>query len=486
MTIIKKQDYIFIIPILILLGFLIFRLIDKSTIIYFFPLDFTNDISSHIAKIHFLAEYGYHTIIPNWYAGVDFVLFRSYPPGWYFFTLPLYYLFGNAQTATYVSLIIIYFLSLITIYIIGKNNRFSKTRSLMFFLLLYANPISIGYLLRVGKMPEMFGWLLGLISFAFLLYYKDKKLNYKFLIYSLIIAAWILSNFTSFIVSLPLLLGFFLIKKEKIYIILVSILAIAISSFWLVPFLTHTFTVGGVSSVHITQSLISPENKIDQITTWVSSFILFITFILYWKQKRYSKKELTFYSPLLILALLVFTRLVIFIPIFQSLHPDNFNIIFLIVAIFLFLKIKFKKRKLLGLALIIISVLCVLASLYSTSLETEHTQQDLDTLELMENVKGTLIIYGNTESFSRAFYSYGAIYLNTEAISGWFDQDISPQWIDELKTIDIPTENECEEFNNDMEYFSIESIIAYNEYCETIQYCTKITKQKNNVCLFNF
>jgi hypothetical protein len=482
---IKKEDYIFIIPILVLLAFLIFRIIDKSTIIYFFPLDFTNDISSHIAKLHFLAEYGYHSIIPHWYAGVDFILFRSYPPGWYFFTLPLYYLFNNPQLATYISLVIIYILSLITIYLIGKNNKFSPTRSLMFFVLLYANPISIGYLLRVGKMPEMFGWLFGLISFAFILYYKDKKLNNKFIIYSLILAGWILSNFTSFIVSLPLLLGFFLVKKQKLYILLVGILAIIISSFWLFPFLTHTLSAGGVSSIHITESLLSPENKIDQITTWISSLILFATFFLYWKQKRYSKKELTFYSPLLVLGLLVFTRLIIYIPIFQSLHPDNFNIIFLIVGIFLFLKTKFKKRKLLALALIIISILCILASLYSTPLETEHTQQDLDTLELMEDVEGTLIIYGNTESFSRAFYSYGAIYTNTEAISGWFDQDVPPEWINELKTIDMP-ENNCEEFNNDMEYFSIESIIAYDEYCETIQYCREITEQKNNVCLFNF
>ena len=480
----KKKDLMFIIPIIIFLAYFLFRLIDKATIIHFFPLDFTNDISSHIAKLHFLAQYGYHAIIPHWYAGMDFILFRSYPPGWYFFTLPLYYIFQNPQLATYISLILIYILSLTTIFIIGKNNRFSKTRSLTFFLLLFANPISIGYLLRVGKMPELFGWLLGLISFAFLLHYKDKQLNYKFTIYSLILATWLLSNFTSFIASLPLLLGFFLVKKQKLHIIFIGILAILLSSFWLIPFLTHTFTAGGASSIHLSRWLISPENKIDQITSIASSLILLTTFIIYWKQKRYSKKELTFYSPLLILSLLVLTRLVIFIPIFQNLHPDNFNIIFLIVGILLFLKIKFKKTKLLTIALIIISILSVLASTYTTPLETKHTQQDLDTIELMEKAQGTLIIYGNKESFSRAYYSYGAIYLNTTAISGWFDQDISPQWIEELKTIDMPQES-CEEFNNDMEYFKINSIIAYDNYCETIQNCKQLTEQKNNVCLFN-
>ena len=55
------------------------RLINQARMVFSFPLDFTNDIGSHMAQLHFLYKYGFMSTAPNWYNG--YVLFKSYAPG---------------------------------------------------------------------------------------------------------------------------------------------------------------------------------------------------------------------------------------------------------------------------------------------------------------------------------------------------------------------------------------------------------------------
>ncbi|MCH7534936.1 MAG: DUF1003 domain-containing protein [Bacteroidetes bacterium] len=70
---------------------------------------------------------------------------------------------------------------------------------------------------------------------------------------------------------------------------------------------------------------------------WFVAGIIINLLSFYWINKDKSKKELIFFSPFLILALLLFTRLIIFIPTYNRPLPDTFNIGFLLVAIFLFI-----------------------------------------------------------------------------------------------------------------------------------------------------
>src|SRR3990167_241548 len=115
----KFNDKWLYLPILILGTYLIIRLIDQSNIIYIFPLDKYNDMSSYMAQLHFLKVCGFHNFCPYWYNG--FITFITTPPGWYSFTLPLYYLFNNVQLASYISLILMYIISLFTIKSISKS-----------------------------------------------------------------------------------------------------------------------------------------------------------------------------------------------------------------------------------------------------------------------------------------------------------------------------------------------------------------------------
>jgi hypothetical protein len=487
----KKQDWILIAPMIILALYLIIRLVDKSSIIHSFPLDFANDLSSHLAKLHFLSEYGFHAIVPNWYFGMDYVLFRSYPPGWYFFALPLYKILENVQLATYISIISIYVLSFIAILFIGRQNGFSKLRSSAYFLLLYANPISIGYLLRLGKPPELTGWLIGLIVLGILLYYKNNKFDWKFYSLSFMLSIWVMSNFTSLIACLPLFLGFFLILKNrtKIHFIIMGFFAILLASPWLFPFISHILAGGGITDEYFTRFLLSPETKMDQYTTWISSTILFITFFFYWVSKKKSKKELIFFGPVLVLALLVFNRMVVYTPLFNHLTPDNFNILFLIISIYFFLSTEIPKKylKLSSIFLVIgVGTLVIISSFY-TPFEASHSSLQKDSIELLEKADGVLLITGTTYTYSKALYSYGAIYHNTSTIWGWMDLDIPKEKLEQMKEIG-PAEaiQDCEKYKKTINEFNVEYVLTYHEFCDLFTECGFNTVEtKNNACLLN-
>ena len=118
---------------LILFVYLVYRLINQSKILAFFPLDITNDISSHIAQLYFLKVCGFHNLCQYWYNGYE--LFKFYPPGWFFFSYPLLWLFKKPELATYISILIILILSFIVIYKITGLKKKSFLTSISFFYL---------------------------------------------------------------------------------------------------------------------------------------------------------------------------------------------------------------------------------------------------------------------------------------------------------------------------------------------------------------
>lgn len=133
-----KFDKVLLFPIIIMGIYFIYRLIDLSKIITYFPLDYTNDISSYIGMLFFLVKYGYNAIIPNWYNG--FILFKIIQPGWYFYTLPIYLITKNILLATYISTISLFIIGFVLLFIIGKNNNFSLIKVLTFFVFSLLQP----------------------------------------------------------------------------------------------------------------------------------------------------------------------------------------------------------------------------------------------------------------------------------------------------------------------------------------------------------
>ena len=487
----KKYNYIkdkfLYIPIILLTIYFIIRLINESFIIHNFPFDFANDISSHMAELYFLAEYGFHNIVPNWYNGFNYVLFRSYPPGWYFSALPLYYIFKNVQITTYISLLLMYIISFIAIFYLGKIQKISKTKRIAFFLFLFANPITIGYLLRLGKLPELMGWLLIILLFTIIIYFKDKDLNKNFLFFIPLFGFLLITNITSFLVFSPILISLFLIKtkKEKIMIILSVLISIILTSFWLIPFLKSYFTKGLGEAAYTTWLISLSGDFIDKLTTIITPLIFMLLFYFYWKDNNKSKKELIFFSPFLILALLLLTRLIVLIPIFNSPHPDNYNILFIFLSLYLLFKTKYLKNilNIINPLIYILVIISIIVSIAYTPFYKETTQLEKDTISLLPQVKGNLIILGSNESYSRAFYSYGAIYYNISTVSGWMDLDLKENDLRKIKKLNR-SYNDCTDLNNSINELNIKSIITYYNICNNLENCGLIMiKKTDTACL---
>src|SRR3989344_8074240 len=114
----KIPDKWLYLPILILGSYLIVRLVDQSQLMFHFPLDYTNDISSYMAQLFFLDKCGFHQFCPYWYNG--FTAFQFTSPAWFFFTLPLYWIFNDVKTATYISMVLIFLIGLVSFILFGR------------------------------------------------------------------------------------------------------------------------------------------------------------------------------------------------------------------------------------------------------------------------------------------------------------------------------------------------------------------------------
>src|SRR3990167_4506936 len=102
----KISNKLFYIPVFLLFGNLISRLINQSKILNMFQLDTVNDWSAYIALLNFLDKCGFHNFCTYWYNG--FTSFIITQPGWYFFTYPIYLISKNYMVASFISMIIIF------------------------------------------------------------------------------------------------------------------------------------------------------------------------------------------------------------------------------------------------------------------------------------------------------------------------------------------------------------------------------------------
>ena len=482
---------VFLIVVIILSLYLLIRLIDQSKIITDFPFDFVNDISSHMAKVYFLDNFGFRNIVPYWYNGYD--LFKFYPPGWFFFTWPIYKILNNIQLAAYISMILIYIFAIIFFLILGKRLNISREKSIAFFLFFLATPIAIGNFLRVGRVSEFLAWTIFILFFTIIYIYKDKnkKIDKKFLLLSVIGALILLSHQTVFILASSLILSLLIIKKnvkEKLIIILTGILIILLTSFWIIPF-TLDYKETSISSYNFSNRFLTFSQPL--LLETIASIIITLSFVillyLSFKNEK-NKNNFYFFLPQLILAILIITTLITHMPILNRIHPDAYNTLFIFLSSFLLLKTKFSltQRKLLTISLIIIIIIGIIISIIHTPWYIKNTQTDKNTIALFKHIKGKFFIVESTESYSKAYYSYAPIFYQLSTPSGWSHHEIKQEYINKLNNINENfKQNNCEDFKKSLIEVNTSEVISYNDNCKKLEFCGLKEKIiQGNACLY--
>lgn len=496
----KVKENWYLIPILTLGIYFIYRLIDQAQMVSNFPLDLTNDLSSLLAQLFFLAKCGFHKICPYWYNGYE--VLKYYAPGWFYFALPIYLLTKNILFSAYLSLILMYVFSFIFLLILAKSQKFSITKTLLFFFLFFANPITIGNFIRLGRLHSMFAFMLLIPFFIIILYYKDKEIDKKFFLFFIpIYTLVLLSHQQEFIIFHILILSLFLVKtiREKIKLILAVLAGILLSSFWLFSFIKSALSANMLSIEEGKWILqFTGQWLLTNIAGIILPLILVILFYLFYTQTIQNKKtkEFIFYLPVLVLAILFLTRITAFIPVLEQIEPDAFMMFFLFISIFLFLKIKYypvKIKKLIPIALIILVLLSVIISVLHTPFFIKHTLLEEDTLDLLNEVEGSFMILHpiSSTSYPNAYYSYAPIYLNLSTPAGWAEQAISSEYKDSLTGLPKALEEkDCKKLLSLAKKLNLHNILTYNEDCSTLSKCgfKKISEKqsgKEKLCLYN-
>tara|TARA_Y100000034_G_scaffold68311_1_gene82436 strand:+ start:421 stop:1893 length:1473 start_codon:yes stop_codon:yes gene_type:complete len=473
--------------------YFIVRLVDQSQMIWSFPLDFANDLSSYMAQLFFLDKCGFHNFCPYWYNG--FISFNVSSLGWSLFTLPLYWLSNNILIATFASIILMYIMGFIFLCILGRTQKLSLIQIIAFFFFFFANAIALGTFLRLGRVVSMFAFVLMMGLAVLILYYKNHKLDKKFFLFFIPLYAVILfSHQQEMILSQFLVLGLFLVKKlrEKIYIVLSSIVGFLIASFWLVPFILNSSKIGVLENPQGLMSLLfSGPFFLTNIAGIFIPLILLVTFYFYWKTYHKSKKELLFFSPILLLSVLFLFRIIIFIPVLRDISPDPYLIFFLFFIIFYFLKTKFENVKIRHISLAFLFIACITSTVISTihtPLFVEHGPLEKEVISIFPFVEGRYVMIAseNVSSYSKAYHGYTAIYHNLTTAGGWYPFIPPKKYLEDYSSVfSFYGKKDCKGFIEKLRVLNVEEVIFYGYNCNEVNNCgLKEKKLMENVCLY--
>ena len=488
-------DKFLYLPAIIVGVYFLFRLINQSKIMWIFPLDKYNDWSSYMAQLYFLKTCGFHNLCQYWYNG--FINFQINQPGWYFFAYPIYLITNNVQLTAYISLILILILSFIAIYILGKKLDLSKTKIITFFLFFFGNAVAIGNYIRVGKIHELFGWLNSIVIFLFLLFYKDKKLDKNFFFIIPFYFFAVLSHQNSAIISSLAILGLFLIKnfKEKLLIIYSVLITIILTSFWWIDYIKNFFnTTSATIIVANTLRTINRATLNDNIVAFLVPLAFFIVFYFYLKSSQNRKKEFIFFLPMNIIAFLILTRLILFIPIINHVFPDSYSLFLFFFTLFMLFKLDLKLIKnykvFIIIGLLLFSIASVTLNIIFTPLFIEHTELEKETLSLFSNVEGKFVLLATPlrrTSYPNAYYSYAPIYYNLSTAGGWYPSMTDQNYLNKVDNLDnLIRARNCELLKKEIHELNVSEIITYDSNCEFLNKCGFNKKvNKSRVCLYS-
>jgi len=493
----KFSDKIFLLPIIILAANFLYRLKDFSEIMYRFPLDITNDLTAYIADIPFFDLYGFFGHVPLWYNG--FTLFNIYPPGWVLFTYPIYKIVDHLMLAIFLSTIILFILGFLATWLIGKEFKISSIKRTALFLFLFANPMMIGAILKQGRLPSLMAFVLLLYLFYLCLYFKDRPFNAKAIFLPIVYALLILTHQTETILGSAFILGLFFVKnkQEKIKLALLMSLSILFSSFWVFHFLQAAQETGFLQFQFNSWLTNFDGYFLNNIAGILLSLTLFIVFYIFYSQKQ-EKNLLYFFFPTLLFNFLYLTRLALFIPILKHIYPDpwqdfiiiNLSILFVATNYALFTK---KWKTILAIGIVCIACASVAYNILHTPYMQAWNTEGKEAIALIPylNQDSHFLMFNedSKELYSRAIYSYAAIYYNVSSSSGWFEVNKEYSYILELNSLykEYQKTENCESLKRLQSQFNTTEILANGRYCEKIKTCGwKIKEINGSSCILSY
>ncbi|MEW6063423.1 MAG: hypothetical protein AB1571_03605 [Nanoarchaeota archaeon] len=484
----KVNEYWLIIAVIILFIYFFIKLMDQSSMITEFPLDIHSDYTYHLARIHFMEKYGYDAAVPEWHNGMSNLL-RYYPPGFFFFSLPLQMIFNNPGASMFVAVILIYLIALL--FFVLFYNSLSLIKRIAFFIFFFGNPIAISYLLRLGKIPEMFGWLWFIPAFALIFYYKEHKIDKYFVVLLSIIGALIIISHPSVFIVMSLLLAtLFLVKsnRERALIILSGAISLLLSSFWWYRLVFEASKVTLTTYSPMSWLLAEGPHLGDKVLSIVIPLIFFALFYFYHKEK----KDVLFYSIPLAIGLLLITRIIVFIPYLNRPAPDTYNFFFIFLSLYLLFNTKFdvKFLKYINYLVVLLPILGIIFSIIITPWYTSSNKTSENMISLMPYIDDKFIILKhpdyNAPDYPNYLYSYAAIYYNLSTPAGMEIEQI-PGWLkSKVNNLEDLIENkDCKTLKDNLIWLNTSYVISYEQYCKTLADC-RFTEKKsvNNVCLF--
>jgi hypothetical protein len=477
----KIEDKHLYFTIIVLGVILIYQLIKLGSIYNYFPLRGFADGTTYIGRFFLLAKYGYHNFAPNWYNGT-YVL-THFAPGWFFFTLPIYWITQSVENSVFISIVISLLLVFLFLVVLGKSQKISLAKTMAFFLMFVLSPSFYSNLFDLGRMHDLFS--LTTFVLGFILIMKKKVWDFKWLaLFTLVYGLIILNQPTFAIFFSFLVLGVMWTMKwkERMGIgISIGIAALLTSFFW-VPFIDNKGTILEVL-VGVTFS-----NYFSYGT--LISLLFLVSFYFYWKDTNWSRRELKIYLPILILGVLYATRLVSLIPFLDKTWPNSYNLFFTFLTLFFLFKTNFKVevRKLITVGIYLIPFLVIgLTFIYPTE-SFEHSERDIEILSIFSHVDERVLIVSAGEPIIDigSLIAYGTIYHNIETPDGWYSFSASAELFEEvLKTKAlVKGRGSCEEILENLESLEVRQVMALSDSCEDIKKCgLEVVVEKKGGCL---
>ena len=328
------------------------------------------------------------------------------------------------------------------------------------------------------------------------MYYKDRPFDKKFLLFIPIYSALILSHPQEAFLSQFFVLSLFLVKKikEKLILVFYIFVSLSITSFWWLPFLLNLSRNSLDETLQGRWLLFTAK---DELFTYLASFLIpvliLILFYYYYKTKNKSKKELLFFLPILILAVLFMFKVTPFIYGLRNISPDPFIIFFLFFSIYFFLSINIrlfskKFRFVIFFSMVLLSVANVAISHVHTSYYIGYSDFEEDTLSVFPFIKEKFMFLNMPKSISHPdyYYGYAPIYYNLSSPSGFYDPIASLEY---NRLLEKPTfyikQRDCITFDSYTTLLNTSYFVAYDSICGDLNFCnlTELDK-RNRVCLY--
>lgn len=478
-------DKWFIFPIVGLSLCLILKLIQTAIDFCRFPFHSIVDLEGRVIFLFFLNKYGFHQLINDAYHHI--ILFKAYPPGWYYFTLPFHIISGNLLVAIFLSLLATLVLGFLFIYFFNKNIR--PVKRVAFFLFFFANLQMIDYF-QIGRYPEMLGWIIFIPLFYYAMLYKKRKVDFKFFLITLILfLSLILTNIYVAAVSSTILISLFLVKnyKERLIIFLTMLASFALTSFWWIPFLDFIRNIN--RDTGWIKELLHSGSFISYNTIFILGLFLISFFYINQIRDKKNSKDVLFLIPSLILGFLMLTRLIVFIPLFNRVPVTPYNIYFLFLAVYLFFQTDFKIKKVKNVIPIIL-IFLTLSSLFIFYLRI--TPFILPKDELKEEIISFFPIiednffifnFGDTkQELSR----FAKINYNLSSPAPLISQLLSHNLKEEPELKEVFKNQDCEKLKMLIKKLRLKNLISYDQGCDILMKCGFHEKiHKERACLYS-